>query len=81
MIAIETKYLGATNTRGSRIKASGNGNTITIPYPHELSGAACHAKAAVALCKKMDWSGKLISGATDKGYVFVFEGSESFDIN
>ena len=73
MKAITTKYLGATNTRGSRIKAFDmDGNSITIPYPHDLSGEDVHRAAAQALCAKMNWSGMLIGGATSGGYVFVF---------
>ena len=72
MIAIETKYHGPTNTRGSRISASGNGNHVSISYPHELSGEDVHRKAAQALCDKMKWTGKLTGGATKTGYVFVF---------
>lgn len=49
MQAIVTKYLGATNTRGSRIKAICDRGTITIPYPHELSGDAVHTAAVRAL--------------------------------
>lgn len=73
MIAIETKYLGPTNTKGSRIKATGNGHSVTISYPYELSGEAVHRKAAQALADKMNWPGRLIGGATRSGYVFVFD--------
>lgn len=73
MKAIETKYLGPTDFRGSRIVASdGDRNRITIPYPHELSGEAVHRSAAEALQKKMGWKGKLIGGGLRNGYVFVF---------
>lgn len=73
MKAIKTTYKGPTNNKGSRIIASDEDkNKITIPYPHELSGMDCHAKAAVALCLKMGWTGKLIGGGLKEGYVFVF---------
>ena len=73
MKAITTTYHGATNTRGSRITASDeDGNRITIPYPHELSGEAVHRKAAAALCTKMNWSGRLTGASLKRGYVFVF---------
>lgn len=74
MKAIRTKYHGPTNTRGSRITASDeDGNKCTIPYPHELSGEACHRLAADALCSKMKWDGSsLIGGGLKNGYVFVF---------
>lgn len=73
MKAIVTKYHGPTDTRGSRIVATdSDGNRASIPYPHELSGEACHKKAADALCAKMGWSGELIGGGLKNGYVFVF---------
>jgi hypothetical protein len=73
MKAIETRYVGPTNFRGSRVIASdGDGNKTTIPYPYELSGEAVHRKAAEALRDKMEWKGDLISGWTKRGYVFVF---------
>lgn len=52
MQAILTKYLPATNVRGSRIKAICDRGSLTIPYPHELSGDAVHIAAADALCAK-----------------------------
>lgn len=73
MKAIETHYIGPTNTKGARIVASdGYGNRVTISYPYELSGEAVHHKAAVALCEKMKWGGDIIGGATKRGYCFVF---------
>lgn len=74
MQAIMTKYLGPTNNRGSRIKAyTESGLSITIPYPHERNqGADAHSVAALALAKRAGWTGDLIAGATDRGYVFVF---------
>jgi hypothetical protein len=72
MQAIVTKYAGPTNTRGSRIIAKCEAGSVTIPYPHELSGEDVHRKAAEALCAKLKWEGKLIGGSTKTGYVFVF---------
>lgn len=47
---ILTKYLGPTNTRGSRVKATtGSGASITIPWDHELDADQNHAAAAMAL--------------------------------
>lgn len=45
MQAILTKYLPATDTRGSRIKAMCGRGGLTISYPHELGGAECHVEA------------------------------------
>ena len=52
MQAILTKYLPATNCKGSRIKASCDRGSITVSYPHELSGEACHVYAADKLIEK-----------------------------
>lgn len=78
MQAIQTKYLPATNTKGSRIKATAEGATITIGYPHEFNEMEAHAVAALALCKKMGWAGDLIGGGLENTYVFVFTYSSRF---
>lgn len=75
MKAIITKYLPATNTRGSRIKATAEGvKSLSIPYPHELSGEAVHKAAAVELCKRQEWPETLIGGGLpdQSGYAFCF---------
>jgi hypothetical protein len=74
MIAIETKYYGATNTRGSKIIAStANGQRLSFPYDHEGNE---HERAADALARKMGWldNGKfrLVGGGTKSGMAFVF---------
>jgi hypothetical protein len=53
MQAIETKFLPATNRFPSRIKAWCERGSITIGYPHEISGEDnCHRAAALALIRK-----------------------------
>ena len=50
MQAIVTKFLPATNFKGSRLKASCDRGSVIIPYPDELPmGEACHRSAASAL--------------------------------
>ena len=49
MQSIQTKYLSATDTRGSRIKAKCARGSIVIPFPHELSGDDIHRAAVLAL--------------------------------
>ena len=51
--AIETRYLGPTNTKGGRIKAECWGGNITIGYDHALNSDEAHKAAAVALLEKM----------------------------
>jgi len=82
MQAIITKYFGPTNSRGSRIKAQCAAGSITIDYPHELSGRACHAVAAKALLNKLNWTdptyGALMGGQLPNGdYAFVFDNALS----
>ena len=49
MQAITVKYIGPTNTKGSRFKAFCQRGSKTIDYPHEGSHAERHWKAASAL--------------------------------
>jgi len=50
---IVTKYLGPTNSRGSRVKAtSGSGKTATVSWDHELDAHDNHAAAATSLVWK-----------------------------
>lgn len=68
MKAIQTKYLPCTNNRGSRIKAwIEGGSSVTIPYPHELSGEEVHKAAAQKLADKLGWTNKLIGGGLPNG--------------
>lgn len=82
MQAIQTKYFGPTNTKGARIKATCAAGSLTIPYPHELSGQAVHRKAAEALVAKLGWTdhGTLLGGQLpDHSHVFVFDNDFSRD--
>ncbi len=84
MQAIQTKYLGPTNTRGSRIKAMCGAGSVTIGYPHELSGQSAHRKAAEALAAKLGWVGDrygalLCGQLPDHSHVFVFDNAFSKD--
>jgi hypothetical protein len=77
MQAIVTKYIGPSDTKGARIKATCDAGSITIGYPHELSGEAVHAAAAMALVRKLGWATDFykdwVAGGLpeQKGYVFV----------
>jgi len=89
MQAIQVKYLSATNQKGSRIKAWCYAGSLTIPYPHELSGQAVYRKAAEALAKKLGWLddesgadfGKTMLGGClpDESYCFIFDHPVSRD--
>ena len=80
MIAIQTKFLPCTDTKGARIKAYVTGRPwiTTIPYPYELSHELTHFEAVKAFIKKHDleWdTNKMRFGAIDDGYVFCFDRS------
>jgi hypothetical protein len=82
MQAIICKYFGPTNVKGSRIKAQCAAGSITIDYPHELSGQEVYRKAAEALVSKLGWNdiayGNLLGGQLPSGdYVFVFNNKAS----
>jgi hypothetical protein len=49
---IRTKVIPATDTIGTRVKATCNGRTKSIPYPYALSGEEVHKKAAWAWVEK-----------------------------
>jgi hypothetical protein len=87
MIAIHTKYISASNSRGSRIKAytaahgDFKGFTATISYPCELSGVACHFEAVKALIEKnkLGWKTDGLrygDSADGRGYSFCFDASK-----
>lgn len=74
MKAITTRYCGPTNCRGARIIASEpDGKRMSVPYPHELSGAEVHRHAADALMARLGWTGPYVSGYQRPGvYAHVF---------
>jgi len=78
MLAIHTKYISASNTKGSRIKArSDNGHSVIVSFDHSLHGHLVHFEAVKALVAKhkLNWdiSNMCYGGSSDgKGYTFVF---------
>lgn len=86
MIAIHTKYIKPTNSRGARIKAYtvGNGDfkgfQAVIPYPYHESNELAHFEAVKALVdkNKLEWclDGMRYGDSADgKGYSFCFDHS------
>ena len=87
MIAVHTKYMGPTYTRGSRIKAytagfgSIKGFSAVVSYNHALNGVDVHFEAVKALVAKyqLPWTldGMRYGDSADgKGYSFCFDGSK-----
>jgi len=79
--AIETHFLGPTNTMGARIAAQLGGprSRVVVPYDHAWGIAENHALAAIALIeelrRRMPYAYadiRLAQGMTKEGYVFVF---------
>lgn len=72
MQAIVTKYLGPTERRGSRIKATAQAASVIVDYDDALSSEKNHTAAAAKLCARLMWAGIYIGGGTPDGdWVFV----------
>ena len=70
--AIETKYAGPTNHRGSRIIATTpGGHKHTQQWDYALNIDANHYAAAEALRAKLDWPAIKAGCSTAKGYAFA----------
>jgi hypothetical protein len=83
MIAIQTKRLGPTNHRGSRVVAfTCNGHRIVLDWADAASSDANHTAAAYELARKMGWPGKWVGADTECGLVFVstFFDDSSFQV-
>lgn len=85
---ITTRYLGPTNTKGSRIKAIarkrdgwGPEMSLTRHRSGGLSVEANHASAAKELATKLGWSGLWIAGGmpTGDGNMYVCLGQALWD--
>ena len=72
MKTITTKFHGPTNTRGSRYSATDGDNRVSIPADDSLNSNKNHDAACLALCEKLRWKGRMLSGGTKTGYVYVF---------
>ena len=83
-VAIQTKFLGATNYRGERVKASipdwrgVNGFGETASYDYALSAFENHQKVAQKLADKFfnqyvktDEPITLVAGGIKRGFVWV----------
>ena len=80
MQTITTKFIGPSNTRGARVRATtASGKSHTVPYDHE-TGNKSHDVAALGLARKLGWSGSLIEGDTRVGKVFVFSDGDVHQI-
>ncbi len=70
--AIHTKYYGATNYRGSRIRATAEVGSVTVAYDHAMDVYDNHRAAALALVEKYGWDRDWVGGSLPgPGYAFV----------
>lgn len=75
MQAIITKFLGPTNNRGSRYKATAaySKKSVTVSADYSKGLDANHDRACLELCKVMGWHGKIVSAVGDGGeHIYVF---------
>jgi hypothetical protein len=76
--AIVTKYFGATNHRGPRIKATASsGLSVTVPWDYDFNVEDNHVFAARKLAEKLSWTDGTdfddwVGGSLKLGYVFVY---------
>ncbi len=79
MQTIEVRYIGPTDTKGSRFKATRSGmpssiakTSVTVSYDYSLNTSDNHWAAAKALIAAMEWDCTTWhGGSTKKGMVFV----------
>lgn len=69
--AITTKFLGPTNSRGSRVRATSEAGSLTVAWEHALNVTENHRAAAEKLAKKLEWAGLWYGGGTSNGFVWV----------
>ena len=79
--AIQTKYFGPGNVRGSRVKAFADGGSLILSWNHALNAEGNHIAAAMALARKLGWTGVWSGGSTHgSGYAFVQASQSDFVI-
>lgn len=74
---INTKFVGASNSRGSHVVAACDGKRVSFSYDHALSASGNHLEAAKKLIAKNRWKGR-ITGESDgpggRGFSYVLTG-------
>ena len=71
--AITVKYLGPTNSRGARVKASAGGTqgNVTLPFRHEWSVEQNVAAAVDELLLRYEWDNSYALGVLPDGGTYV----------
>lgn len=65
---IRTKYLGWTNRRPNRIKASAEGvKPLIVNYDDDMDPECNHREVAKALAVRQGWTGEYVGGTLTNG--------------
>jgi hypothetical protein len=67
MQAIVTKYIGPSNTKGSRVKATCQAQSIFLHWDDTLNSDQNHSVAAQTLAAKLGWYGHWVGGGLPDG--------------
>ena len=78
--AIQTKYLGPTDFKGARVKAFTPYHSVTLSWDSALNERENHKIGAMALARKLEWTGVWSGGGTEDGFCFVQASSDDFVI-
>jgi hypothetical protein len=72
--AIQTKFCGPTNARGSRVKVWCMARSKYFPWDHEKNPCENHHAAAIALALELKWNteGHGFGALPGGGYALVF---------
>jgi hypothetical protein len=76
MTLIKTKYLGPTNTTGSKISVTAYGikHRIIEPYNHSMDSFENHRNAADKFAKLLNLEGEYAVTSWKNGYTFALIG-------
>ena len=79
--AIQTKYLGPSDVRGARVKATAAAGSIILSWDHALNPDDNHKAAAREFAKRAGWDGAWVGGVTKDGcYCFVQSSEPDFTV-
>lgn len=80
--AIQTKFIGPSNTKGARVRAWINGSSAAVSWDYGAEVADNHGMAARKLAASLKWDGRLVGGTLpDETMAWVFvDGSVSVGV-
>lgn len=74
MQAIQTRFVPASNRKGSRVSARADAGRIIVEWDHALDVEGNHRAAADALAARLGWTGRLVGGGLPDGsFAWVFD--------